>query len=91
MKGLTWQAVAVFLIAVAGAAVLYLAVPPDDPLRATLITAFNGAIGAATVYFLGRRQQQTDAKVDQVIDVQNAGEHPPSTDPRGGTPPPPAR
>jgi hypothetical protein len=75
---LSWQAVAIFLIATAGAVALYVLVPVDDPARGALITAFNGAVGAATVYFLGRRLdstatsiQRTEEKVDTVVEQTN--------------------
>jgi hypothetical protein len=71
MKGLTWQVVSVFAIAMAGACILLLFVPPEDPLRGVLITAFNGAVGAATVYFLGRRQDRTNERVEKVIEQTN--------------------
>lgn len=78
-SSLSWQAVIIFAVAVAGAVSLYLFVPVDDPIRGALITALNGAVGAATVYLLGRRQDHTNARVDQVIEQTNGhAEHPPS-------------
>lgn len=87
MKGpssLSWQAVAVFLIAVAGGITLYLFVPPDDPARGALLTAFNGAIGAATIFFLGRRQDQIDRKVDLVVEQTNGHDASDDADASGG-------
>lgn len=93
MKGagsITWPAVAVFAIALTGAIILYLFVPPNDPMRGVLITAFNGAATAAGVYWLGRRQEKTDVKVDQVVHQTNGhqtnGHHPPGDDRPGGRP-----
>lgn len=89
-SSLSWQAVAVFAIAVVGGIVLYLFVPPDDPARGALLTAFNGAIGAATIFFLGRRQDQIDRKVDTIVEQTNGHDQVDAADAGGPSVRPPA-
>ena len=68
MKSLTWQAIALAGLAIAG---------------------FNATAAGLVAYFLGRRQQKTDAKIDQVIEQTNGhhddggvGQHRPQEDDR---------
>lgn len=84
MRGPTWPIVVIVFIVVAAAVTLYVLVEPNDPMRAVIITAVNAAIGAVTVYFLGARQQKTDAKVDALVEATNGHDERPPSDGRPG-------
>ncbi len=83
MRALTWQAVGLVAVGVTGFVVLYLFVPAEDPMRGALVTAFNGIIGALIAVMIGRRQVETDRKVDKVIEQTNGHTPPDDTPPTG--------
>ena len=90
---LSWQAVAIVLIAVAGGIFLYVAVPPNDPARGALLTAFNGIASGLAVYFLGRRLdstattiERTESKIDTVVAAGTNGHDDPPSGRHAGTP-----
>lgn len=93
-SNLSWQAVAIVFIGVAGGIFLYVAVPPDDPARGALLTVFNALASGLAVYFLGRRLDSTahtveraESKIDTVVEQTNGHDvHPPTTGRHAGRP-----
>jgi hypothetical protein len=74
MKGLSWPAVAIFGIGVAGFITLFALIDPAAPERGALITLVVGAVGSATTYFIGRRLDRIEHKTNTVVEQTNGSE-----------------